>query len=706
MKHLRHLAAHLLILLSIPAAGHCAGQESGCGDVFGDLVHIKRDAVTGQPILQKRWIEVPQGGEEWGYCPIPLDAAGNEIGFINLSCDPADPDAVVEVDYFGRLSGGRTKERNNRMHFDEVISSIKMADIVTTDDVGRLKFGFGCTSEGGVQCESWSSIDSPMENLALYTRVMRYGHLQTDPLEVDLWVHGDPAAGIQYHPALDTQDWAKFDSSLRHLLPASSGSYGTENLSDEDFIRAGAFLGGAADKNGKITVDLVQYLNRILKIPQTTEMSLPNANLLPALVRDCGPDGNLPVDQCTILPAAPGLPAPANEQFVNFSAANYIRGAWFNRKIQVLRPLSETQWTVDPAVDLLGWLAYANGPMPGTPTTDIAGFVDAAFNALKSVQFIHNYEVPVDLGWNFDSIRTGDVDGDNDLDKDDINLILAHTGQDVSSWPGYDIDGDGQITITDAEKATLLCTRTDCQTEGESQQSTRIANFFDGQWCLDLNGNRSCDANETSGSFGISGDVPVSGNWNGLTKTSIGVFRKGAWFLDMNGNGAWDEGTDAAYSFGIATDIPVTGDWNGSGATNLGVFRGGTWWFDVNGNGAWDEGTDTSTVFGIDGDIPVTGDWTGTGTTKIGVVRSNTWFLDVNGNGLWEDGIDAAYSLGLPGDVPVTGDWNGSGTTKIGVVRQSVWYLDVNGNGTWDTGVDAVTPQFGNSAGIPVTGQW
>lgn len=463
---LRSIAAPFLFLMTVPAVAFSAnGQEGGCGDVFGDLVHIKRDATTGQPILQKRRIEIPQGGEVWGYCPIPIDAAGNEIGFVDLSCDPVDLNGVVDVDYFSRLSGGRTKERNNRMHFDEVISSIKMADIVTTDDTGRLKFGFGCTSDGEIQCDSWSSVDSPMENLALYTRVMRYGHLQTDPLEEDLWVHGDPAAGVQYHPALESQDWAKFDNSLRHLLPASPGSYGTEPLDSADFVRAGAFLGAAADKNGKITVDLVQYLNRILKITQTTEMSLPNTNLLPALIRDCGPEGDLPVDQCTILPATSDLPAPANEKFVDFSALNYARGVWFNHKIQVLRPLSQTQWTVDPFVDLMGWLSYANGPMPGTPITDITGFVATAFDALKAVQFIHNYEVPVDLGWNFGIVMPGDLDGDNDVDKTDINLILTHMGQDVGTWPGYDLDGDGQITILDARKAALLCSRISCQTE-------------------------------------------------------------------------------------------------------------------------------------------------------------------------------------------------------------------------------------------------
>ena len=49
--------------------------------------------------------------------------------------------------------------------------------------------------------------------MALYARLMKYGHLQTDPEEVDTFAHGDPAAGTQYHTALAAEDYAKFDAS-------------------------------------------------------------------------------------------------------------------------------------------------------------------------------------------------------------------------------------------------------------------------------------------------------------------------------------------------------------------------------------------------------------------------------------------------------------------------------------------------------------
>ncbi len=112
---------------------------------------------------------------------------------------------------------------------------------------------------------------------------------------------------------------------------------------------------------------------------------------------------------------------------------------------------------------------------------------------------------------------------------------------------------------------------------------------------------------------------------------------------------------------GVTGDIPVTGDWNGNGTTKIGVFRNGTWFLNVSGTGAWNPapgGTDvTYPSFGRAGDIPVTGDWNGDGKTKIGVVRNGVWYLDTNGNGVWDQGVDATYNFGITSTQPITGKW-------------------------------------------------
>jgi hypothetical protein len=423
-----------LVLMAAPAlalaqdAGHGESGGSGCGDVLGDLVEILRDEGTGQPILQKRWVALQSDTYGWAYCPIAVKNDGEEIGFVELSCDPVEPTAVVAVDYFGRLSGGRTKERNSRMHFDEVISSIKDPAVgrVNQDETGRLKLGDTCANDetGKLVCANWRVIDSPMENLALYARLMKYGHLQTDPAEVDTFAHGDPAAGTQYHPALTADEYAKFDAGMRHLLPRGENELSPaetcfaggvfvescadgERLGSRDFIRAGAFLAGAADKTGKITVDLVQYMNRILKVTLNTEISTANVFTLPALIRDCGEAGNamtypLDSDACSISKApATGMPAPANELFVNFRATSYERGAWHDRTLELLKPiLGTTRWQQARGIKLMGWLEFSNGSPPTAPVTGINGFVEATSDSLRSIQFVHNYAIPEDL-WDF-----------------------------------------------------------------------------------------------------------------------------------------------------------------------------------------------------------------------------------------------------------------------------------------------------------------
>ncbi|MDX8551797.1 VWA domain-containing protein [Methanospirillum sp. J.3.6.1-F.2.7.3] len=231
--------------------------------------------------------------------------------------------------------------------------------------------------------------------------------------------------------------------------------------------------------------------------------------------------------------------------------------------------------------------------------------------------------------------------------------------------------------------------------------SYNIGVFRGSKWYLDSSGNGAWGAGDKTHSFGLSNDVPVTGDWNGDGKRDIGVFRGRTWYLDSSGNGAWGAG-DKTYTFGLSGDKPVTGDWNKDGKTDIGVFRGNKWYLDSSGNGAWGVG-DKTYSFGLSGDIPVTGVWNKDGKTDIGVFRGNKWYLDSSGNGAWGSG-DKTYTFGLAGDKPITGDWNKDGKTDIGVFRGNKWYLDSSGNGAWGAGDKTYT--FGLSGDTPVTGKW
>jgi len=56
-------------------------------------------------------------------------------------------------------------------------------------------------------------------------------------------------------------------------------------------------------------------------------------------------------------------------------------------------------------------------------------------------------------------------------------------------------------------------------------------------------------------------------------------------------------------TFGLSTDIPITGDWDNDTITEIGVFRPSTSQFIFNTSPV------TRTTFGLITDIPVTGKW-------------------------------------------------------------------------------------------------
>jgi hypothetical protein len=236
---------------------------------------------------------------------------------------------------------------------------------------------------------------------------------------------------------------------------------------------------------------------------------------------------------------------------------------------------------------------------------------------------------------------------------------------------------------------------------------------------LDYNGNGAWNggAVDKTCNFGITGDIPVSGDWNSDGIAEIGAFRPSThlFYLDYNGNCTWNGAvTDRQYNFGISGDIPVSGDWNNNGIAEIGVFRPSThiFYLDYDGNGVWNGASiDRQYNFGITGDTPVSGDWNSDGKTEIGVFRNSThlFYLDYNGNGVWNGNvIDRQYNFGISGDIPVAGDWNADGRTEIGGFRPSphLFYLDYNGNGAWNGASVDRQYNFGITSDIPLSGKW
>ncbi|MBI3464276.1 MAG: VCBS repeat-containing protein, partial [Planctomycetes bacterium] len=127
---------------------------------------------------------------------------------------------------------------------------------------------------------------------------------------------------------------------------------------------------------------------------------------------------------------------------------------------------------------------------------------------------------------------------------------------------------------------------------------------------------------------------------------------------------------DHVFHYGIGGDKPVAGDWNGDGVATIGVFRDGEWVMDTDGDGKT-TGRDQSAQFGQAGDLPVVGDFNGDGLDELGVFRDGAWYLDTNGNRRI-DPQDRVIYLGARGDRPVVGDWDGDGADEVGTYQPGV----------------------------------
>ncbi|TWU50957.1 Calx-beta domain protein [Rubripirellula tenax] len=171
-----------------------------------------------------------------------------------------------------------------------------------------------------------------------------------------------------------------------------------------------------------------------------------------------------------------------------------------------------------------------------------------------------------------------------------------------------------------------------------------------------------------------------------LVDAHAAVFRNGTWFIDGGDGGS----AERTVSFGLAGDTPLTGDFNGDGSTDLAVVRNNhasgmlDWYFDYSANGT----LDATRHFGLLGDKAVAGDFNGDGETDVAVVRENhwtgglDWYVDYDRAGFAAEDVKR---FGNIGDQIVPGDFDGNGRTDFGVARNENgflrWYMDIAGDG-------------------------
>lgn len=196
------------------AGGQPGSAGSKKGDLYGDLYILLRDA-NGVPVLDAsgnvqvlayvtdalgNLVPLLDNGKQ---VVIPRDAEGNLLTTVTIGTTTYNvvPSAVE----FSRLSVGRAPTKVLSHSLTEATSAILNGTTITLDPAGRI------VVDG-------ATIDSPLENLALYVAIM------TNTLPAD----------------------------VKAKLPAG--------------LQVETLLAAAADKTSTITVDTVVYLNSILGI--------------------------------------------------------------------------------------------------------------------------------------------------------------------------------------------------------------------------------------------------------------------------------------------------------------------------------------------------------------------------------------------------------------------------------------------------------
>lgn len=185
------------------------------GDLFGDVVVILRDD-NGVPILT-----------EAGFVQ-PLDANGDLVP-LNEDGEVIDATLVVPVE-LGRLNVGRSPTKVLDRRAEEVVKLLDDAIAISLDPAGRLTITTLVDGE-----EVAKTIDSPLENLALYSALLTQGTIP----------------GISDLPGED------FDFLV-------DGVYDVRDLS----ITA-ALLAGATDKTSPLTTDEIAIIDAFLGINTT-----------------------------------------------------------------------------------------------------------------------------------------------------------------------------------------------------------------------------------------------------------------------------------------------------------------------------------------------------------------------------------------------------------------------------------------------------
>jgi hypothetical protein len=202
---------------------------------------------------------------------------------------------------------------------------------------------------------------------------------------------------------------------------------------------------------------------------------------------------------------------------------------------------------------------------------------------------------------------------------------------------------------------------------------------------------KSSDNSFYSIPFGTSGDQIAQADYDGDGKTDVGVFR--------SSNGTWywlNSGSNLSFSqlqFGLGTDKPSPADYDGDGKADIGVWRNSdkTFYSTNSSNGQLSSAViNPPTNPTPDAESkPVSADYDGDGRADYAIRNNNNWIIRKSSN----NDID---TIAWAGDKVVQNDYDGDGKVDIATWTNGTWSIKQSGNNT------TRTEQWGMAGDEPV----
>lgn len=211
---------------------------------------------------------------------------------------------------------------------------------------------------------------------------------------------------------------------------------------------------------------------------------------------------------------------------------------------------------------------------------------------------------------------------------------------------------------------------------------------------------KSSDSSIQTIQWGLNTDIPLSMDIDGNNTSDLAVFRpsNGTWYIQKMGDiikPRTDDGQAASrfrtIKWGMAGDKPLAGNFDGDPRDEIAVFRPseGNWYiFDD------DDKTYRIVHWGMNGDIPMARDFDGDARADLAVYRpsNGTWYIL---SSIFNQIIIRQF--GLSEDIPVPSDFDKDGVSDIAVFRPSdgTWYITRSSDNTF------FAAQFGLNGDIP-----